>query len=70
MRDATLMVVMAVKLPDYLWIDPYMARTHPEEPTLQRALQELDRILTGAGTEGLEVDPVVTGGEGAGGPVD
>jgi nucleotide-binding universal stress UspA family protein len=60
MRDATLMAVMAVELPDYMWIDPYMVRTHPEEDTLQRARQELDRMLAAAGTEGLNVDPVVT----------
>jgi nucleotide-binding universal stress UspA family protein len=60
MRDATLMAIMAVQLPDYTWIDPYQIRTHPEEDTLQRARQELDRILAAAGTEGLDVDPVVT----------
>jgi nucleotide-binding universal stress UspA family protein len=60
MRDATLTAIMAVQLPDYAWIDPYLVRTHPEDDTLQRARLELDRILAVAGAEGLDVDPVVT----------
>jgi nucleotide-binding universal stress UspA family protein len=60
MRDATLTAIMAVQLPDYAWIDPYAVRTHLEDDALQRARQELDRILAAVGTEGLDVDPVVT----------
>jgi nucleotide-binding universal stress UspA family protein len=60
MRGATLMAIMAIELPDYAWIDPYLTRPHPEDDTLQRSRQELDRILAAAGTEGLDVDPVVT----------
>jgi len=60
MRDAVLMVVMAVEIPDYAWIDPYATRSHPEEDTLQRAREKLDRLLAAAGTEGLYMDPVVT----------
>jgi nucleotide-binding universal stress UspA family protein len=60
MRGATLVPLMAVEIPDYAWIDPYAVSTHPEEDTLQRARQKLDRILAAAGAEGIEVDPVVT----------
>ena len=60
MRNATLMAIMAVDLPDYAWLDPYGTRTHPGEDTLQRARQELDRMLTAAGTADLDVDAVVT----------
>lgn len=60
MRDATLTAVMAVRLPDYMWIDPYVVRADPGRDTLQRAGQELDRILAAAGTDGLDVDAVVT----------
>ncbi len=60
MRNATLMAIMAIQLPDYAWIDPYVVRPHPEEEPLQRARQELDRMLAAAGAEGLDVDPVVT----------
>ena len=60
MRDATLMAVMAVQLPDFAWIDPYALRSHPEEDVLQRARQELDRMLAAAGAGDLDVDPVVT----------
>ena len=50
---------MAVQLPDSAWIDPYGARS-PEEDTLQRAREKLDRMLASANTEGLALDPVVT----------
>jgi nucleotide-binding universal stress UspA family protein len=60
MRGATLTAIMAVELPDYAWIDPYMVRPHSEDDALQRARQELDRILTAVGTQDLDVDPVVT----------
>jgi len=60
MRGATLMAIMAVELPDYAWIDPYAVRAHPADDTLQRARRELDRILTAAGADGLDVDSVVT----------
>jgi nucleotide-binding universal stress UspA family protein len=60
MRGATLVAVMAVHVPDYGWIDPYGARSHPEEDTLRQARQRLDQILAAAGTTGLEVDAVVT----------
>jgi nucleotide-binding universal stress UspA family protein len=60
MRAATLTALMAVQAPDYAWIDPYLVRPHPEDDTLQRARQALDRILAAAGAEGLDVDPIVT----------
>ena len=59
LRDAVLEAVMAVQLPDYAWIDPYGVRL-PEEDTLQRAREKLDRMLASVDTEGLELDPVVT----------
>ena len=59
LRDAVLEAVMAVQLPDYAWIDPYGVRI-PEEDTLQRARERLDRMLASVDTEGLELDPVVT----------
>ena len=59
LRDAVLEAVMAVQLPDYAWIDPYGVRI-PEEDTLQRAREKLDRMLASVDTEGLELDPVVT----------
>lgn len=60
MRGAMLMVVTAVEIPDYAWIDPYLTRSHPETDALQRAREKLDAMLADAGTEGLEVDEVVT----------
>ena len=59
MRDAVLVAVMAVQLPDYAWIDPYGVRV-PEEDTLRRAREKLDRMLASVNTEGLVLDPVVT----------
>jgi nucleotide-binding universal stress UspA family protein len=59
MRDAVLVAVMAVQLPDYAWIDPYGLRV-PEEDTLRRGREELDRMLVSVNTEGLQLDPVVT----------
>jgi len=59
MRDAVLVAVMAVQLPDYAWIDPYGTR-RPEEDTLQRARERLDRTLAAVNTDGLLLDPVVT----------
>ena len=59
LRDAVLEAVMAVQLPDYAWIDPYGVHV-PEEDTLQRAREKLDRMLASVDTEGLELDPVVT----------
>ena len=59
-RDAVLVAVLAVQVPDYAWIDPYGTRSHPEEDALRRAREKLDRILASAHTEGLLVDPVVT----------
>ena len=70
LRDAVLEAVMAVQLPDYAWIDPYGVHV-PEEDTLKRAREKLDRMLASVDTEGLELDPVVTavpGSAGAGGP--
>ena len=58
-RDAVLVAVLAVQLPDYAWIDPYGVRV-PAEDTLRRARGKLDRILASVNTEGLLVDPVVT----------
>lgn len=60
LRDATLVAVMAVDVPDYAWIDPYAVRSHPTEDLLALAHQKLDRVLAAAGTEGLEVERVVT----------
>ena len=60
LRDAVLVAVMAVQFPDYAWIDPYGTRSHPEEDTLQRAREKLDRMLASVDTEGLALDPVVT----------
>jgi nucleotide-binding universal stress UspA family protein len=59
LREAVVVAVMAVQLPDYAWIDPYGVRL-PEEDTLQRAREKLDRMLASVDTEGLELDPVVT----------
>lgn len=60
LRDATLVAVMAVNVPDYAWIDPYAVRSSPDEDILALARQKLDRSLATAGTEGLDVDRVVT----------
>ena len=59
LREAVVVAVMAVQLPDYAWIDPYGVRL-PEEDTPQRAREKLDRMLASVDTEGLELDPVVT----------
>jgi nucleotide-binding universal stress UspA family protein len=59
LRGAELVAVMAVQLPDYAWIDPYGVRI-PEEDTLQRAREKLDRMLASVNTEDLLLDPVVT----------
>jgi nucleotide-binding universal stress UspA family protein len=59
MRDALLVAVMAVQLPDYGWIDPYAMRI-PQEGTLQRAREKLDQLLASVNAEGLALDPVVT----------
>jgi nucleotide-binding universal stress UspA family protein len=59
LRDAVLVPVMAVQLPDYAWIDPYGVRV-PEDGTLRRAREKLDRILASVETEGIVLDPVVT----------
>ena len=61
MRDAVLVAVMAVQLPDYEWIDPYAMRI-PQEGMLQRAREKLDQMLASVNTDGLELDPVVTAG--------
>ena len=59
LRGAVLVAVMAVQLPDSAWIDPYGVRA-PGEDTLQRARENLDRMLASVNTEGLVLDPVVT----------
>jgi nucleotide-binding universal stress UspA family protein len=59
LRDAVLVAVMAVDMPDYAWIDPYVVRV-PENGTLERAREKLDRLLASVDTEGLVLDPVVT----------
>lgn len=59
MRDAVLVAVMSVQLPDYVWIDPYGVRG-PEDGTLQRGRERLDRMLASVDTQGLVLDPVVT----------
>jgi len=59
MRDAVVVAVMAVQLPDYEWIDPYAMRI-PEEGTLQRAREKLDQLLASVNTDSLVLDPVVT----------
>jgi nucleotide-binding universal stress UspA family protein len=59
-RDAVLVAVMAVHVPDYAWLDPYGTRSHPDEDVLRLAREKLDRMLASVGTEGLELDPVVT----------
>jgi nucleotide-binding universal stress UspA family protein len=60
LRDAALVAVMAVHIPDYAWLDPYGTRSHPEEDVLRLAREKLDRMLASGNTEGLELDPVVT----------
>jgi nucleotide-binding universal stress UspA family protein len=60
LREAVLVAVMAVHVPDYAWLDPYGTRSHPEEDVLQIAREKLDRILASVHTEGLLMDPVVT----------
>lgn len=60
LRDARLVAVMAVDIPDYAWIDPYGTRSHPREDALELARQKLDRLVAAAGAEGLVVDQVVT----------
>jgi nucleotide-binding universal stress UspA family protein len=60
LREATLIAVMAVEIPDYAWIDPYATRTHREEDTLALARDKLGRLVAAAGAEGLVVDEVVT----------
>jgi nucleotide-binding universal stress UspA family protein len=59
LRDAELVAVMAVQLPDYAWIDPYGVRV-PKQDTLQQAREKLDRMLASVNAEGLVLDPVVT----------
>lgn len=59
LRDAALVAVMAVEFPDHAWIDPYGVRG-PEDGTLERAREKLDRMLASVDTEGLVLDPVVT----------
>jgi nucleotide-binding universal stress UspA family protein len=59
MRDAVLVAVMSVQLPDYVWIDPYGVRV-PEDGPLQRGRERLDRMLASMDTQGLVLDPVVT----------
>ena len=63
LRDAVLVAVMAVEMPDYAWIDPYVVRV-PENGTLERAREKLDRLLASVDTEGLVLDPVVVSTEG------
>ena len=59
LRDAVLVAVTAVDIPDYGWIDGVAVRIHPEDETVELVRQKLEQILAGAGTEGLEVDPIV-----------
>jgi len=59
LRDAVLVAVLAVELPDYVWIDPYGVRG-PEAGTLERAREKLDRMLVSVNTGGLVLDPVVS----------
>ena len=59
LRSAALVVVMAVPLPEYEWIDAYAKRI-PDEGVLQLAREKLDQMLASVDTGGLELDPVVT----------
>ena len=59
LRNAELVAVMAVQLPDYEWIDPYGVRI-PHEGALRQAREKLDRMLASVNTEGLLVEPIVT----------
>jgi nucleotide-binding universal stress UspA family protein len=60
LRDATLVAVMAVELPDYAWIDPYAVREHPEEGFLDQAKDRLGLLLAEIGTGGVPVRKVIS----------
>jgi len=60
LRDAMLVVVMSVELPDYAWIDPYEVNKHPEDATMDRAEHKLRTILSEMDTAGIDVDRVIT----------
>ena len=55
LRDATLEAVMAVELPDYAWIDPYVVREHPEEGFLDQTQDKLGSLLGEIGTGDVPV---------------
>ena len=60
LRDATLVAVMAVELPDYAWIDPYAVREHPEEGLIEQAKDKLGLLLAETGTGDAPVRKVVS----------
>lgn len=60
LRGATLVALMSIELPDYSWIDPYALRQHNETDYLGAAEVKLHDLLREAGTEGIDVEPVVT----------
>ncbi len=60
LRQATLVAVMAVELPDYAWIDPYAVREHPEEGFVDQAKDRLGLLLAEVGTDGVPVRKVLS----------
>ena len=60
LRDAGLVAVMSVELPDYAWIDPYGIREHPEAGYLQQAEDRLRAIIAEVDTAGVDVEAVVS----------
>jgi nucleotide-binding universal stress UspA family protein len=60
LRDATLVAMMAVRMPDLAWIDPYAIREHPEAGYLEQAEDRLRSILAAVDTAGADVETVVS----------
>jgi nucleotide-binding universal stress UspA family protein len=60
LRDAALVAMMSVHMPDLAWIDPYAIREHPEAGHLERAEDKLRSILAAIDTAGADVEPVVS----------
>lgn len=60
LRGATLIALLAVEIPDRSWLDPYAIGDPRESRAVPMAEDALRAMLVDAGTDGVDVEPVVT----------
>ena len=60
LRDAALVAVMSVEIPDYAWIDPYGPTEDRRQHTLAAGEDRLRTSIIEAGAGDIEVEQVVT----------